>query len=1019
MSVPGTSQGIDEELYSRQLYVLGTAAMLRLQDTTVLVSGMRGLGAEIAKNLALAGVGSLTVHDPNPVRWTDLSSQFFLSEKDLGKNRAEVSQPHLAQLNSFVPIRIHTEPLTEAFLRGFQVVVLTDSTLEEQLWVGSFCHKHGVRFLVADARGLVGQLFCDFGEDFTIQDPTEAEPVSAPIQHISQGSPGLVTLCNGQPHDFQDGDWVTFSGIRGMMELNGCAPQPIHLLDEWTLEIGDTMTFTPYLSGGIVTEVKKPQICSYEPLHRALDQPRILASSPKANEEAHCLHQAFRALHHYEKQTGHPPRPWNLVEANEVVALTQKLTPQEQPLDDALVRKFALCCAGDLSPIDSILGGIAAQEVLKAASGKFRPLNQWLYINALECLPEDGEPPPSPEDCAPLDSRYDGQRAVFGTDFQKKLGRQCYFLVGAGAIGCELLKSFAMLGLGAGPGGGITVTDMDSIERSNLCRQFLFRPQDVSKPKAEVAAAAARQLNPRLAVTPHVHRVGPDTESIFGDDFFSGLHGVATALDNFEGRQYVADRCVHYLKPMLESGTQGTRGSAGVYLPFLTQRYRAPVVNTSPTFPVCTLRHFPSAIEHTLQWARDEFEGLFRQPAETVHRYLREPSFLETLEGAQALTLLESLYSSLTHRPQDWRDCVSWARRLWQLHYHDGIRQLLLHFPPEKMSQDGVPFWSGTKRCPQPLDFDHRNPTHLDYILAAANLYAQVYGLSGSKNRDALQALLRELSVPAFQPRADAQIFASDQEMEQQAPEDFSKNLGTEQEKRLQELRGALEKQQETFLHASPMKPLLFEKDDDSNFHMDFIVAASNLRAENYGIPPANRSKSKFITGQIIPAIATTTAVVAGLVCLELYKVVWGHQRLSSYRNNYLHLAEPRFSRYVPTAPVIQRYRHLEWTCWDRLTVPTPPPGQPEMTLQDLLDHIWAEHRLKVTMLLLGSAWLYSRGWPEAKRSRHLSQRVTELVRRVTGRALEPRSRVLVLEVGCEEEEEDATFPPLHYCLRE
>lgn len=51
--------------------------------------------------------------------------------------------------------------------------------------------------------------------------------------------------------------------------------------------------------------------------------------------------------------------------------------------------------------------------------------------------------------------------------------------VGAGAIGCELLKNFALIGLGAGEGGKITVTDMDSIERSNLNRQFLFRSQDI------------------------------------------------------------------------------------------------------------------------------------------------------------------------------------------------------------------------------------------------------------------------------------------------------------------------------------------------------------------------------------------------------------------------------------------------------------------------------------------------------------------------------------------------------------
>ena len=139
---------------------------------------------------------------------------------------------------------------------------------------------------------------------------------------------------------------------------------------------------------------------------------------------------------------------------------------------------------------------------------------QYMYFDSLESLPSTL---PSEVECQPTGSRYDAQIAVFGKAFQEKIANHRQFLVGSGAIGCEMLKNWSMIGLGAGPNGVIHVTDLDTIEKSNLNRQFLFRAKDLGKFKAEVAAAAVAEMNPDLKgkILAKQEPVGPDTESEF------------------------------------------------------------------------------------------------------------------------------------------------------------------------------------------------------------------------------------------------------------------------------------------------------------------------------------------------------------------------------------------------------------------------------------------------------------------------------------------------------------------------
>ncbi|XP_051270143.1 ubiquitin-like modifier-activating enzyme 1 [Dicentrarchus labrax] len=1008
---------IDEGFYSRQLYVLGHDAMHRMGTASVLIAGMRGLGIEIAKNVILSGVKSVTIQDEGQTVWTDLSSQFFLKEAHLGQNRATCSIQQLSALNPRVRVFAHTGPLDDTLLLQFQVVVLTDSSLDDQKRFGELCHLHGIKFIVADTKGLCGQLFCDFGEEFEVLDRDGEAPESATIQSISKADPGVVLCTDEQSHKFSDGCKVSFSEVQGMTELNSIGPVEIKYRGEYSFSIGDTSAFSEYKRGGIVTEVKQPLRLHFKPLSEALLDTKLLVMNDFGKISRHkTLHLAFQALHSFVKKEQRLPGLWSQPDADALLDMVRELNTvaKLKQLDEAAVQKLSYTARGDLAPMNAFIGGLAAQEVIKACSGKFMPLQQWLYFDAFECLPEVED---QLAECSRLEgTRYDGQIAVFGSAFQKKLERQKYFLVGAGAIGCELLKNFALIGLGAGEEGHITVTDMDFIEKSNLNRQFLFRSQDIGKPKSEVAAKAVQEMNPQMKITAHQNRLDPDSEAVFDYNFFMGLDGVAAALDNVEARIYLDQRCIQHQKPMLEGGTQGSKGHTLVVVPHLTESYGQPKTNANNAIPLCTLKNFPHRIEHTLQWARDQFEGQFKQTPENVNLFLSDEGFVERTLGhgdAEALEVLGGVWNSLEdikdggQHPTSWEDCVSWARCKWETVYNNDIRQLLHCLPPEKVTATGLPFWSGSKRCPHPLTFDLKNTTHMEYVVAAANLYGQIYGIKGTRDCTSIREILEKVHVPPFTPKSSVKIHVTDKEMKEAKERDSD----DAEKARLEELKGKLASPSMKS-SAKQMYPIDFEKDDDSNFHMDYIVAASNLRAENYDIPAADRHKSKGIAGRIIPAIATTTAAVAGLMCLELYKLVQGHQNISSYRTSYFILAVQHYVWCQPGRPRSFELAGKKYTLWDGFLVEGRRGGQQEMTLGDLVQYIKEKYSLTITHLFYGAAVIYS------GQEDRLQKSVSDVVRMVTKKDIPPHKKMLeFLPSFVEEEGDDESVPPIRYLL--
>lgn len=1000
---------IDEGLYSRQLYVLGHEAMRRMAASDVLISGIGGLGVEIAKNVILAGVKSVTLHDQQNCSLKDLSSQYYLSESVIGQNRAEASCSQLSELNQYVPTTAYTGPLTEDFLQKFRVVVLTEIDEAEQKRVAGIARNHNIALIIALTRGLFGQIFCDFGSEFTVYDVNGASPLSAMIAGISKDKDGVVTCLDEARHGFEDGDFVTFTEVEGMTELNQCEPIKIKVLGPYTFSIGNTLDFSDYVRGGIVMQVKVPKVVTFKSLEEAEREPSFVLSDWSKFDYPQNINIAFTALSRFNVQFSRNPRPWSNDDSAEFLKLCKERAEELKvdELNEKVLDIFAKISDGDLCPINAAIGGISAQEVMKACSGKFSPIMQFFSYDAIECLPEDLSVL-TEEECAPIGSRYDSQIAVFGKSFQEKLGSLRYFIVGAGAIGCELLKNFAMMGIGAGKDGELIVTDMDLIEKSNLNRQFLFRPHDVQSAKSRVAAAAVKRMNPELNVKYHETRVGAETEDVYDDDFFERLNGVANALDNIEARNYMDRRCVYYRLPLLESGTLGTMGNIQVVVPFLTESYSSSQDPPERSIPICTLKNFPNAIEHTLQWARDLFEGVFSQSPQNASQYINDIGFIDRtlkLPGVQPLETMESVKRALIdERPEAFIDCVKWARFHFEENFCNQIKQLLFNFPRDQQTSTGQPFWSGPKRCPDPIIFDSNEDLHLDYVWAGANLKAEIYGLAQVRDREEIRGLVQQIDVPVFVPRTGIKIAENDAALQQQQHDNGSYDADR--------VKTIVDEMKKLGKPTFTITPLEFEKDDDNNLHMDYIVAASNLRAANYKIPPADKYKSKLIAGKIIPAIATTTSLVSGCVALELFKLAQGFKQLDRFKNGFVNLALPLFTFSEPSRAKEQQYYEKKWTLWDRFEV------NGEMTLEEFLQYFKDEHKLEITMISQGVCMLYSFFQPKAKLLERMSMQMTEVVRRVSKRQIAPHERALVFEICCNDEEgEDVEVPYVRYTL--
>ena len=418
---------IDTNLYSRQISTYGMDIMIKINNIKVIILGLRGLGVEISKNIILTGVNEISIFDDNICTISDISSNFYISEKDVNiKRRDEACIDSLRGLNPDVNIsKFESFEILKQNIKNYDILVITEIyDIQMVMELNDLCRENNKKFIYTSNLGLSGFVFDDFGDEHIILNKTGDEPTNFIIKNITKEKEGKVTinLDNESTSLYEFSDHVIFKNIKGMAELNNKEPIKIKIIDKETFSIGDTSNYSDYQSGGIAKEVLIPfkrkflnfRESYYNPFIENINGQSI--NMKKGRKEIY--HVCLIAIHHFFSIHKHLPEINNKSHVVEILKLVNLLInfgknkdwiKKIKSIDEKYLENIIRYSRCSISPICSFLGGIVSQEIVKI-TGKYNPINQWLYFDFFEKL----ENLDSNRNNVPLNIRYDDQICIFG-----------------------------------------------------------------------------------------------------------------------------------------------------------------------------------------------------------------------------------------------------------------------------------------------------------------------------------------------------------------------------------------------------------------------------------------------------------------------------------------------------------------------------------------------------------------------------------------------------------------------------
>ena len=983
--------------YSRQIGTYGNETMKKLSELKVFIIGLKGLGIEVAKNIILSGPKIVSLYDKDIVALEHLGTNFYITEEDIGKKTlTEASLKKLKNLNPFTTVDI-VEDIYES-IPNYNVVVLTDFFPKNNIIkIDEICAKHNIKFLFGMNMGLFGFIFSNFGKNHTIIDKDGKEPKRFVVTNITNEEKCLITIGENKKFDLENESEVLLKNIKGMEELNNRV-YFVTKKDNNSFYINENSSnYQKYINSGDIIEIKKKYSMNYlsfnESILLPLDSIKNFSNQEETKMRQHKLYLCIinTLLEYYENDKKKPINEEFLLSKikklfNDMIETEKKNNifyedydeDELQSFDELMISNMIRYSYYHIIPICSLIGGYLAQEIIKV-TGQFLPINQWLFFDLYDHNHHYNKEKISD------DSRYFYQESIFGKEMQKKLEKLNIFIVGAGAVGCELLKNLSMMGISSG-GGKITITDGDSIELSNLNRQFLFSEEDVTLPKSKIACKNIRKMNPNVNVFDLQLIVNDKTLGVFNKEFWDFQDFVFSAVDSIDARKYIDKKCYKYNKIFLNCGTLGVRANDNVFIPHKTKMFNQIYIGKNiVTFEPCTLKSFPYKIEHCIEWGKAIFSDFFISRVRQLKLFLEDPqNFINNMMSDANNVFIEKYinikqFMIILNDKNRISKLIEFGLFNFNILFNEKIKDLLKSYPLDKKYKDGTLFWSKEKRIPKVIDFLFEDIMSKQFINNFVSIYSECLGIEQTNIDDYIK---KEISYFEF---------------------DFNNVTIEDKNNIIEELNS----------YKKDFNVNECEFDKDNKTHIDFLEASSNLRARNYTISEVDKNKILMLGGKVMAAVPTSTASVVGHLCYNLILLLYTRDIENIIKDGHFYLDNGEYLLLSPEEieeeeeEPVKEYIEIKGS----------------KTLKEFLEYIKEEKNIEINHCELNGKIIYDKiRYPlerlKKKQNEKLEKKIEDIFYTQIHNEEENECKDLIISItGYRDDEKIENFPLIKYII--